>query len=88
MNNYPPGVTIRDFVEPPPPPLPQLADLDGNQMEKLIEKYLDEGDIKTHLIELLHAMESGDREQENCAVCGIKQDLRWNVQKRGWYTVR
>ncbi len=88
MNNYPPGVTVQDFVDPLPAELPQLADLDVDQVDKMIGKYLDDGDIKTHLIELLQSMQSHDAEQENCAVCGLKQDLRWFMQKRGWYTVR
>ncbi len=83
MNNYPTGVTTRDFIDPPPQAQPEASDID-----KMIDKYIDDGDLKTHLVELRLAMLDGDPEAENMAICGLKQDIRAFDEKRGYYTPR
>ncbi len=87
MNNYPTGVTVHDFVDPQITE-PTQAELDDAAVEKVISKYLDDGDSQSHLIELLQSMRDGDPEQQNMAVTGLMGDLRAFVQRRGYYCKR
>ncbi len=90
--NLPPGVKTSHIGPVAPPPrclsFTDLMNESDKVAEQIVDSYLDDGDAKTHLIELLLAME--DRGQaradaEMMAVCGLKQDMRDFIENRGFY---